>query len=149
MRGVVQRVRRASVTVDGVVTGQIGTGLLVLVGAAEGDDERDAETLAGKVARLRVFADADGKMNLDVQQAGGAVLAVSQFTLLGDCRRGRRPSFVRAARPELARPLFEHYVKATRDLGLRCETGVFGAMMDVELLNDGPVTLLLDTRRLF
>ncbi len=149
MRAVIQRVRRASVTVDGAVTGTIGAGLLVLVGAAEGDDEKDAEALASKVARLRVFADADGKMNLDVQQAGGAVLAVSQFTLLGDCRRGRRPSFVRAARPELARPLFDHYVQATRDLDLRCETGVFGAMMDVELLNDGPVTLLLDTSRLF
>lgn len=149
MRAVVQRVSRASVTVDGAVVGQIERGLLVLVGAAEGDAAGDADALARKVAGLRVFPDADGKMNLDVQQVGGAVLAVSQFTLLGDCRKGRRPSFVGAARPEVASPLFDRYVEATRALGLRCETGVFQADMKVELLNDGPVTLLIDTGKLF
>ncbi len=149
MRAVVQRVSRASVTVDGAVVGQIERGLLVLVGAAEGDAVADADALARKVAGLRVFPDADGKMNLDVQQVGGAVLAVSQFTLLGDCRKGRRPSFVGAARPEVASPLFDRYVEATRALGLRCETGIFQADMKVELLNDGPVTLLIDTGKLF
>ncbi len=149
MRAVVQRVRRARVTVGGRVTGSVGLGFLVLVGAAEGDTDADADALAKKVAGLRVFPDGEGKMNLDVAQAGGGVLAVSQFTLLGDCRKGRRPSFAHAARPEVAEPLFDRYVEATRALGLRCETGVFGAMMDVELLNDGPVTLLVDTTRLF
>lgn len=149
MRAVVQRVRRARVTVDGAVTGAIDGGLLVLVGAAAEDTAADADALAKKVAGLRIFRDADDKMNLDVAQAGGAVLAVSQFTLLGDCRKGRRPSFQSAAHPAVARPLFDHYVQATRALGLRCETGIFGAMMDVELLNDGPVTLLVDTTRLF
>lgn len=149
MRAVVQRVRHARVTVDGEVTGEIGVGLLVLVGAAEEDTTADADALARKVAGLRVFADDDGKMNLDVKQAGGAVLAVSQFTLLGDCRKGRRPSFQAAARPDKASPLFDRYVEATRALGLECQTGVFQAMMDVELLNDGPVTLLLDTTKLF
>ncbi len=149
MRAVVQRVRRARVTVDGAVTGAIDGGLLVLVGAAAEDTAADADALAKKVAGLRIFRDADDKMNLDVAQAGGAVLAVSQFTLLGDCRKGRRPSFQSAAHPAVARPLFDRYVQATRALGLRCETGIFGAMMDVELLNDGPVTLLVDTTRLF
>lgn len=149
MRAVVQRVSRASVTVDGAVVGAIERGLLVLVGAADGDGPADADALARKVAGLRVFPDAEGKMNLDVTQAGGAVLAVSQFTLLGDCRKGRRPSFVAAARPEVAAPLFERYVDATRALGLRCETGMFQADMKVELLNDGPVTLLVDTGKLF
>ncbi len=149
MRAVVQRVRRARVTVDGAVTGAIDGGLLVLVGAAAEDTAADADALAKKVAGLRIFRDADDKMNLDVAQAGGAVLAVSQFTLLGDCRKGRRPSFQSAAHPAVARPLFDRYVQATRALGLHCETGIFGAMMDVELLNDGPVTLLVDTTRLF
>jgi D-tyrosyl-tRNA(Tyr) deacylase len=149
MRAVVQRVRRARVTVDGEVTGAIDEGLLVLVGAAAEDTPADADALAKKVAGLRIFRDDDGKMNLDVAQAGGAVLAVSQFTLLGDCRKGRRPSFQSAAHPDLALPLFDRYVEATRELGLRCETGIFGAMMDVDLLNDGPVTLLVDTTRLF
>ena len=149
MRAVVQRVRHASVTVDGEVTGRIGPGLLVLVGAAHEDTPADADTLATKIARLRIFRDDDGKMNLDVTQIDGAVLAVSQFTLFGDCRKGRRPAFMAAARPEVAAPLFDRYVEATRALGLTCETGVFGAMMDVELHNDGPVTLLLDTTKLF
>lgn len=149
MRAVVQRVSRASVTVDGEVVGAIGRGLLVLIGAADGDTPKDADSLARKVGGLRIFPDGDGKMNLDVAQAGGAVLAVSQFTLLGDCRKGRRPSFVGAARPEVASPLFERYVEATRALGLRCETGIFQTDMKVELLNDGPVTLLVDTTKLF
>lgn len=149
MRAVVQRVRHASVTVDDVVTGAIEGGLLVLVGAAKGDTEADAIALAKKICGLRIFADADGKMNLDVAQTGGAVLAVSQFTLLGDCRKGRRPSFFGAEDPALAEPLFDRFVKAVQDLGLSCPTGVFGAMMDVELLNDGPVTLLIDTQRTF
>ncbi len=149
MRAVVQRVRRASVTVDGDVTGRISQGLLVLVGAGHEDTPADADALARKVAGLRIFRDDAGKMNLDVKQTGGAVLAVSQFTLFGDCRKGRRPSFVAAAHPDAARPLFDRYVEATRALELQCETGVFGAMMDVELLNDGPVTLLVDTKKLF
>jgi D-tyrosyl-tRNA(Tyr) deacylase len=149
MRAVVQRVSHASVKVGEEVTGQIERGLLVLVAAAHGDTTADAELLARKIAGLRIFPDADGKMNLDVIQAAGAVLAVSQFTLFGDCRKGRRPSFQAAARPDHARPLLDHYIAATRGLGLRCETGVFGAMMQVELLNDGPVTLLIDTTKLF
>ena len=149
MRAVVQRVAHASVTVDGATTGEIGLGLLVLVGAAPEDTADDAAFLARKIAGLRIFPDADGKMNLDVSQAGGAILAVSQFTLFGDCRKGRRPSFQAAARPEIAAPLFDQYVEATRALGLTCPTGIFGAMMKVELLNDGPVTLLLDTTKLF
>lgn len=147
MRAVVQRVARARVEVGGRSVGSIDRGLLVLVGAAKGDTKADAEALARKVAELRIFADAEGKMNLDVAQVGGAVLAVSQFTLLGDCRKGRRPSFQDAELPGLARPLFDRYVEATRALGLVCETGEFGAMMAVSLLNDGPVTLLLDTAK--
>ncbi len=149
MRAVVQRVRHASVKVDGEITGRIDRGLLVLVGAAHEDTNADANALARKIAGLRIFRDETGKMNLDVRQIGGAVLAVSQFTLFGDCRKGRRPSFMSAAHPDLARPLFDRYVEATRALELRCETGIFGAMMDVELANDGPVTMLIDTTKLF
>ena len=149
MRAVVQRVSRASVAVEGQIVGAIERGLLVLVGAAAGDTAAEAEALAVKVAGLCIFGDAAGKMNLDVTQIGGAVLAVSQFTLLGDCRKGRRPSFQGAAHPEVASPLFDRFVAATRALGLRCETGVFGADMKVELLNDGPVTLLVDTGKVF
>ena len=149
VRAVVQRVTRASVTVDDEVTGAIESGLLVLVGAAPEDTEAEALALARKVAGLRIFTDAAGKMNLDVAQIGGAVLAIPQFTLFGDCRKGRRPSFQSAAHPDLASPLFDAYVAATRALGLRCPTGVFGASMKVDLLNDGPVTLLVDTTKLF
>lgn len=149
MRAVVQRVQHASVTVAGTVTGAIERGLLVLVGAAKGDTRADAEALAQKICGLRIFADAEGKMNLDVQQVEGAVLAVSQFTLLGDCRKGRRPSFFPAEDPALAEPLFDHFVASVKALGLACPTGIFGAMMQVELLNDGPVTLLVDTTKLF
>lgn len=149
MRAVVQRVSEASVRVDGETTGAVDRGFLVLVGVTPDDTPDDAETLARKVTGLRVFEDDDGRMNLDLAAVNGAALAVSQFTLMGDCRKGRRPSFVKAARPEAAEPLFDAFVKAVRDSGLRCETGVFGAHMEVRLVNDGPVTLLLDTSGAF
>ncbi len=149
MRAVVQRVSRARVTVDGRVTGEIGHGLLVLLGVGSADTEQDARRLADKIAELRIFEDAAGKMNRALAEAGGAVLAVSQFTLYGDCRKGRRPSFDRAARPEQARSLYEKFVASLRERGLRVEEGVFQAMMQVELVNDGPVTLLLDSERQF
>jgi D-tyrosyl-tRNA(Tyr) deacylase len=149
MRAVVQRVSRARVTVNGEVTGEIGAGLLVLLGVAQRDAEADADYLVGKIAGLRVFEDEDGKMNRAVGEVGGAVLAVSQFTLYGDVRRGKRPSFDAAGRPEQARSLYEYFVEKLRAQGLRCETGRFQAMMDVELVNDGPVTILLDSEKLF
>src|SRR5205823_14229245 len=146
---VVQRVTRARVTAGGEVAGEIGHGLLVLLGVAKADTEAAAEYLAEKVAGLRVFEDAEGKMNRDVQQAGGAVLVVSQFTLYGDVRRGKRPSFDDAARPEEARRLYEHFVATLRALGLRCDTGQFQAVMEVELVNSGPVTIILDSEKVF
>lgn len=149
MRAVVQRVARASVTVEGQITGEIGKGLLVLLGVAHEDTEAAADYLADKIVGLRVFEDPDGKMNLGVADAGGAVLVVSQFTLYGDVRRGKRPSFDRAARPERANELYEYFVARIRAAGLRCETGRFQAMMDVELVNDGPVTILLDSEKAF
>lgn len=149
MRAVVQRVTEASVTVDGTVVGQIGRGFLVLLGIAGDDSEQDVVWLAGKIAGLRVFEDAEGKMNLGLSDVGGAVLLVSQFTLYGDCRKGRRPSFVEAARPETAVPLYQSMVAELRGLSVPVETGTFQAHMDVRLLNDGPVTLLLDSRRQF
>jgi D-aminoacyl-tRNA deacylase len=149
MRAVIQRVSRAFVTVDREIVGQIGKGLLVLLGVATGDDEAAAEYLADKVAGLRVFEDEDSKMNLACADAGGAVLVVSQFTLYGDVRKGKRPSFDRAARPEEANRLYEYFVSRIRASGLKCETGTFQAMMDVELVNDGPVTILLDSEKQF
>ena len=149
MRAVVQRVTRASVTVGEDVVGTIAGGLLVLVGVAVDDDERDADALAQKIAGLRVFDDANGAMNLALAEAGGAVLIVSQFTLLGDVRKGRRPSFIAAARGEQAERLYERVAAQLRASGLHAETGVFGAEMAVELVNDGPVTILLDTKRAF
>ena len=149
MRAVVQRVSRASVKVEGEITGEIGRGLLVLLGVGQDDTEADADYLADKVAGLRIFEDDAGKMNLSLVDIAGAVLAVSQFTLFGDVRRGKRPSFDAAARPERARQLYEYFVSRTRSLGLRCETGRFQAMMDVELVNSGPVTILLDSRKTF
>ena len=149
MRAVVQRVSSASVTVDNEITGQIGRGFLVLLGIGEDDSEADVIYLAGKVAGLRVFEDDAAKMNLTLADVGGAVLAVSQFTLFGDCRKGRRPSFVAAARPEKANPLYEAFVAELRGQGLPVETGQFQAHMDVSLVNDGPVTLLLDSRKAF
>ena len=144
MRAVVQRVSRASVTVGGRVTGSIGRGFLVLAGFAPADTAEQAEWMADKVAGLRVFGDEAGKMNLDLAAVGGAVLVVSQFTLYGDASKGRRPSFIGAAAPDVAIPLYESFVAALRTKGLRVETGEFGAMMDVELVNDGPVTLILE-----
>lgn len=149
MRCVVQRVSRASVTVEGKITGEIGRGVLVLLGVEEGDSEQDMRYMADKVAGLRVFEDAGDKMNLSVRGVGGAVLAVSQFTLCGDARHGRRPSFAAAARPETAIPLYEGFVEALRSAGIPVETGVFQAHMDVSLVNDGPVTILLDSKKVF
>ena len=149
MRAVIQRVTRASVTVDGRVTGAIERGFLALVGVSVDDSDADADTLAQKIAGLRVFDDAAGAMNLALADAGGAVLVVSQFTLLGDARKGRRPSFITAARGELAERLYERVAARLRDTGLHVETGVFGADMAVELINDGPVTILMDTKRAF
>ncbi|MFP5236773.1 MAG: D-aminoacyl-tRNA deacylase [Acidobacteriota bacterium] len=149
MRAVVQRVSRASVAVGGEMVGEIGPGLLVLLGVSVNDSEADADYLAEKVCGLRIFEDEGGKMNLSVAETGGAVLAVSQFTLYGDVRRGKRPSFDDAARPERARELYDYFVAQIRRLGLRCETGQFQAMMSVSLLNEGPVTILLDSSKLF
>jgi|SRR5271165_2439756 len=149
MRAVVQRVSRASVKVDGEFTGQIEIGLLVLLGVGNDDSEADADYLAEKVAGLRIFEDDEGKMNRSVVDVQGAVLAVSQFTLFGDARKGKRPSFDSAARPEQARVLYESFVAKIRGLGLRCEIGRFQEKMEVELVNQGPVTILLDSRKLF
>lgn len=149
MRAVVQRVSRCKVTVAGAAVGEIGKGLLVLLGVGQGDGEAAADYLGEKIAGLRIFEDADGKMNLSVGDAGGAVLVVSQFTLHGDVRRGKRPSFDRAARPEEARRLYEYFVGKIRAAGLRCETGRFQEMMEVELVNAGPVTILLDSEKTF
>ena len=145
MRIVLQRVSEASVTVEGEVVSEIGSGLLLLVGVAAGDGEAQADWLAEKVAGLRIFSDEEGKMNLSVRDVGGEVLAVSQFTLLADTRKGKRPSFVRAAPPEEAEPLFDHFCERLRASGVgTVETGSFGAMMEVALVNDGPVTIVLE-----
>lgn len=145
MKVVLQRVSRASVKVGGEPVSEIGSGLLLLIGVAKDDANEAVEWLARKVAGLRVFADAEGKMNLSAAEAGGAVLAVSQFTLLGDARKGNRPSFAEAAPPEEAEPLFESFCERLRETGVpEVKTGCFGAMMDVELVNDGPVTLVLE-----
>lgn len=149
MRAVVQRVSQARVTVNGYTTGEIGHGLLVLLGVGLNDTDEDASYLAGKIAGLRVFEDADGKMNLSVADAGGSVLAVSQFTLYADVRKGKRPSFDAAAPPEPARRLYELFVTQIRAAGLRCETGRFQERMQVELVNEGPVTILLDSKKEF
>lgn len=146
MKIVLQRVKRASVTVEREEISEIGMGLLLLVGVARGDGEAEADWLANKVAGLRVMADKEGKMNRGVLEAGVEVLAVSQFTLLGDARKGRRPSFVEAAPPEIAEPLFDHFCEKLREAGVRVQKGRFGAMMDVGLVNDGPVTILLERR---
>ena len=149
MRAVVQRVSRASVKVNKEITGSIAEGLLVLLGVAQDDAASDAEYLGDKIAGLRIFEDEAGKMNRSVIDTGGAVLAVSQFTLLGDARKGKRPSFDRAARPERARELYGQFVTRIRSLGLRCETGRFQEAMEVELVNQGPVTILLDSKKMF
>lgn len=149
MRAVIQRVEQASVSVEGEIRGQIGAGFLVLIGVEEGDGDADFKYIADKVPNLRVFEDDQGKMNRSLLDVGGEVLAVSQFTLLGDARGGRRPSFITAARPETADPMYERLVADWRARGIRVETGVFGAHMKVSLVNDGPVTILLDSRRRF
>ena len=149
MRAVIQRVRRCRVLIEDEVVGEIGGGLLVLLGVSKTDNEAAADYLAEKILGLRIFEDAEGKMNVSVQDSGGAVLVVSQFTLYGDVRRGKRPSFDAAARPEEARRLYEYFVEKVRAAGLRCETGVFQAMMEVELVNAGPVTILLDSEKMF
>src|ERR1700759_2516338 len=149
MRAVLQRVSRAQVSVGNEVVGTIGPGLLVLLGVGKNDGKADAEYLAAKILGLRLFQDENGKMNLSLAEARGAVLAVSQFTLFGDVRKGKRPSFDDAARPEPANKLYEYFVEKIRSTGVRCETGKFQATMKVELVNDGPVTILLDSKKLF
>ena len=146
MRTVVQRVRSARVTVEGAVVGEIGKGLLVLLGIAQGDSAEQADWLAEKLVGLRIFEDDADKMNHSLDEVGGAMLVVSQFTLYGDCRKGRRPSFIEAARPEEAVPLYEAFIRAVQSLGVKVATGQFGAMMQVELVNDGPVTLIVDAK---
>ncbi len=145
MRALVQRVEHASVTVDGGVTGAIDDGLLVLLGVAPDDGEEQARWLAAKLARLRIFQDHEGRMNLSVSDVQGSALVVSQFTLYADCRKGNRPSFIRSARPELAEPLYERFCELLLEQGVPVERGVFGAMMDISLLNHGPVTIMVDT----
>ena len=144
MRAVVQRVSEASVSVDGEVVGSIGRGVVVLIGVTQGDGEAEARFLAGKVANLRIFADDEGKFNRSALDVNGEALVVSQFTLYGDARKGRRPSFVHAAPPETAEPLIERFVSFLKEDGLHVETGVFGAMMMVKIHNDGPVTIILE-----
>ncbi|MDR1058982.1 MAG: D-tyrosyl-tRNA(Tyr) deacylase [Treponema sp.] len=153
MKAVIQRVKDASVSVEGALRGRVSGGLLVYLGVARGDTERDARWLGEKIPALRIFEDSGGKMNHSLREyleekglSGGGVLAVSQFTLLGDARKGRRPSWGRAAPPEYAKPLYEYFIRTIRDQGFLCETGVFQAPMEVAYINDGPVTLLLDTR---
>jgi len=145
MRAVIQRVTRARVTVGDRITGEIGNGLVVLLGIARDDTKSEADYLAAKIVALRIFDDAEGKMNVSVKDAGGALLIVSQFTLYGDVRRGLRPSWSDAAPPEIAEPLYDYFVESSRKLIEPVETGSFRAMMQVELVNDGPVTLILDT----
>jgi D-tyrosyl-tRNA(Tyr) deacylase len=149
MRAIVQRVTRASVTVDGHRVGEIGNGLLVLLGIAIDDSQSDADYLAQKIVALRVFDDAEGKMNVALKETEGSLLVVSQFTLYGDVRRGLRPSWSDAAPPEKAEPLYDYFVEKSRELVGHVETGSFRKMMKVELINDGPVTLMLDSRKLF
>lgn len=148
MRAVLTRVSSASVTVDGTVTGQIGRGFLILLGVGPEDTEQDCDKLCKKLLSLRIFTDDQGKMNLGLESVDGQVLVVSQFTLYGSCKKGRRPEFLSAARPEVAIPLYEKFVQLCRDKGFHTETGEFGAYMQVESLNDGPVTLVVDTDQL-
>ncbi|MFW5985858.1 MAG: D-aminoacyl-tRNA deacylase [Halanaerobiales bacterium] len=149
MRAVIQRVKEAGVTVDGNTIGKINEGILVFLGIGTGDNEEDARYLVDNIVNLRIFADKEGKMNLSALDLGREILIVSQFTLYGDCRRGRRPNFTAAASPGRARELYRYFVNEARQTGLKIETGEFKAMMDVELINDGPVTLLLDSKREF
>jgi len=148
MRAVVQRVLRGNVTVDGKVVGSIGKGYVVLLGVSEQDTSEDVAYMAEKIVNLRIFEDADGKMNLSLLDVKGELLAVSQFTLYGDCRKGRRPSFATAARPEKAQMLYNEFVEKCRDMGVKTETGIFQADMKVEILNDGPVTVIVDSEKI-
>lgn len=149
MRSVIQRVQSASVKVDGELVSEIGAGLLIFLGIAHDDTETELEYIANKVANLRIFEDADGKMNCSLLDTGGSALVVSQFTLYGDCRKGRRPSFIDAARPEVANALYEQFITALKQLDIPTQGGTFQAMMDVQLINDGPVTILLDSNKQF
>lgn len=149
MRAVVQRVSQSKVTVEGTVTGEIKKGLMVLLGVADGDTEKDAEYMANKISGLRIFMDDEDKMNLSVKDIGGDILAVSQFTLLGDVRKGKRPSFSSAARPDTANELYQKFIEYLRNDGLHVEEGVFQTHMMVDLTNDGPVTILLDSKKTF
>jgi len=149
MRAVVQRVKHSQVTVEEKVVGKIQSGLMVLLGVEDGDVHKDVQYMIDKVTNLRIFEDEEGKMNCSIKDVGGDILAVSQFTLLGDCRKGRRPSFINAARPEAANNLYESFVEGVRTQGLTVETGVFQADMLVDIANDGPVTLLLDSKKQF
>jgi D-tyrosyl-tRNA(Tyr) deacylase len=146
MRAVVQRVKQSTVTADNEIVGQIGSGLLVLLGVAKGDTAEDADYLANKIINLRIFEDEDRKMNRSLLETGGELLAVSQFTLLADCRKGRRPSFIEAAEPEKATDLYERFVNMVRAKGVTVQTGLFRAMMHVALINDGPVTIVIESR---
>jgi len=145
MIAVVQRVKKSSVSVSGIKIGKIGPGLLVLLGVAKGDTYADVEFLSNKIINLRIFEDVNGKMNRCLAETGGEMLVVSQFTLLGDCRKGRRPSFVNAAPPEIAESLYTKFIENVREKGIHVESGKFGAMMDVSLINDGPVTLIVES----
>ncbi|NLM72740.1 MAG: D-tyrosyl-tRNA(Tyr) deacylase [Clostridiaceae bacterium] len=150
MRAVVQRVKRAEVRVEGQVTGKIGNGLLILLGVGQDDDQKDLAYLADKIMNLRIFEDSEDKMNLSVLDVGGQVLVVSQFTLYGDCRKGKRPSYSSAARPELAEKYYNEFIEYVRNnYKIQVETGVFQAMMEVDFINDGPVTLLIDSKKTF
>jgi len=149
MRAVIQRVKSASVTVEGEVVSEIQKGLLVFLGVAQEDTHADVKYMASKIANLRIFEDDEGRMNLSILDIGGEALVVSQFTLCGDCRKGRRPSFIAAARPEKADPLYQAFMDEISRLGVPVKAGIFQAMMDVELINDGPVTMMLDSNKLF
>jgi len=149
VRAVVQRVKSASVTVDGETVGEVGKGLLVLLGVGKGDTEKDADYMLGKISGLRIFEDGDGKFNLSLTDVGGGLLVVSQFTLHGDARKGRRPSFVNAESGPEAERLYRYFIESARGMGIQTGEGRFGAMMDVSLINDGPVTILLDSEKLF